>query len=420
VPDLADSLAQFPAEDPQQSPVTSDRGPSRSSPATDTSALLAFTSESLINAGRATSSAAARRGFPAVRHIRRGISALSALVLLLVRVIGGHVSASAAWIQRVARIAWRTSAITSRSCAAALTVVCVRCASHAQRVVRIAWRTLAITSRTCGAAMRVMCVRCASHAHGLSRRVARIGWRGALATGRISATVLRHLHLEGASYVGHVARAVRERQSPFRGLGTGTATLAHPLTYFLAGAVAGAALMTFARVPSGKDVEAVVSASASTPAPPQTIVPEQPRMPVTVPTQPVPVAAVERLPPSIQLASTTGNGTNPRLPRTGTVRAARAAPNVRPARAEVAAPTQPSQPPQPFLGSIAVSSTPQGASVFVNGRQVGTTPVVLSDLPVGSRALRLTLAGYDAWSASVRVVAGQDTTVSAALRPSPP
>jgi PEGA domain-containing protein len=414
--DLADSLAQFPAEDPQRSPVTPDRQPSASA----ADALLAFTSESVIDtAQRVPPSAATRHGFPGVRRMRHGISALGALVLLVVRVLCRHVSASAAWIQRVARIAWRASAIMGRTCAAALTAVCRRCASDAQRVARIAWRTSAITSRTCASALRVVCVRCASHAHGFSRRVVRIAWRGALATGRISATLLRRLRLAGVSYVRYVARGKRERHNPFRGLATGTATLAHPLIYFLAGAVAGAALMTLARVPSGRDVEAVVSASASTPAPPQAIVPPQPPpMPATVPLQSGRAAAAD-LPPSIQFVSTTGKGTTPRLP-SPTVRGIRAVPNVRPARAEGAVATPPSQPPQPFLGSITVSSTPEGASVFVNGRQVGTTPVVLPDLSVGSRALRLTMAGYDTWSASVRVVAGQQTTVSASLHRSLP
>lgn len=51
----------------------------------------------------------------------------------------------------------------------------------------------------------------------------------------------------------------------------------------------------------------------------------------------------------------------------------------------------------------------------MNGQHVGVTPLVLEDLPVGSRAVRLTLAGYETWSQSVQVVANRRTTIAAAL-----
>ena len=53
----------------------------------------------------------------------------------------------------------------------------------------------------------------------------------------------------------------------------------------------------------------------------------------------------------------------------------------------------------------------------MNGKVVGQTPVVLNDLPVGSRALVVRRDGYQPWSASVRVVADQRTSVRATLRP---
>ena len=71
--------------------------------------------------------------------------------------------------------------------------------------------------------------------------------------------------------------------------------------------------------------------------------------------------------------------------------------------------------PQPFVGSIAVNSRPQGAVVFLNGRRVGTTPLLVPDLPVGSRAVRLTMSGYNTWSQAVQVVTDRRTTVSATL-----
>jgi eukaryotic-like serine/threonine-protein kinase len=70
---------------------------------------------------------------------------------------------------------------------------------------------------------------------------------------------------------------------------------------------------------------------------------------------------------------------------------------------------------QDFLGSLAIESLPAGASVFLNGRRSGQTPLVLSDLRAGSYALRLERTGYQRWSASVRVVAGRQERVTASL-----
>jgi hypothetical protein len=60
-------------------------------------------------------------------------------------------------------------------------------------------------------------------------------------------------------------------------------------------------------------------------------------------------------------------------------------------------------------------SEPLGAQVFVNGQQVGSTPLVLNDLSVGSRAVRLEAQGYQSWSAAVRVVANEQTRVTVHL-----
>lgn len=68
-----------------------------------------------------------------------------------------------------------------------------------------------------------------------------------------------------------------------------------------------------------------------------------------------------------------------------------------------------------YRGSLAFRSAPQGARVFVNGAFVGSTPLVLENLPVGSRAVRIEADGYQRWSASTQVVANQQTRVSATL-----
>ncbi len=71
-----------------------------------------------------------------------------------------------------------------------------------------------------------------------------------------------------------------------------------------------------------------------------------------------------------------------------------------------------------FYGSLAIESGPVTARVFINGEAVGVTPLVLPELPVGSRALRLEADNHNSWSSTVRVVAGQETRVSATLNPS--
>ena len=70
-----------------------------------------------------------------------------------------------------------------------------------------------------------------------------------------------------------------------------------------------------------------------------------------------------------------------------------------------------------YRGGLRIDSQPAGAAVFVNNQQVGHTPMVLSSLQAGSRAVRLQLNGYAPWSRAVRVVANQQATVSAQLAP---
>ena len=69
-----------------------------------------------------------------------------------------------------------------------------------------------------------------------------------------------------------------------------------------------------------------------------------------------------------------------------------------------------------YRGALAVRSRPAGASVFINGRLVGTTPLELTREPVGSRAVRMTLDGYEAWTVAARVVADRETAINADLR----
>jgi len=70
----------------------------------------------------------------------------------------------------------------------------------------------------------------------------------------------------------------------------------------------------------------------------------------------------------------------------------------------------------PFRGSLVVNSRPSGARVFLNGRSVGRTPLVLRNEPAGSRAIRVDLDGYEPWSSAVQVVADTETRLRAELK----
>ena len=71
--------------------------------------------------------------------------------------------------------------------------------------------------------------------------------------------------------------------------------------------------------------------------------------------------------------------------------------------------------PESFTGSIYVDSRPRGARVFVDGRAVGTTPLSVPDIPIGSHVVRLELANHRPWTASTRVSAGQQERVTGSL-----
>jgi serine/threonine-protein kinase len=79
--------------------------------------------------------------------------------------------------------------------------------------------------------------------------------------------------------------------------------------------------------------------------------------------------------------------------------------------------TSPAAPPLPQSGAglLTVESRPAGAQVFIDGRLVGTTPLVLPDVPVGDHALHLDLDGYQRWASAIRVLPSERTRVAASL-----
>ena len=66
-------------------------------------------------------------------------------------------------------------------------------------------------------------------------------------------------------------------------------------------------------------------------------------------------------------------------------------------------------------GALAVDSRPAGATVTINGRPSGTTPLSLDAVAPGEYRVGLALAGYQPFSTTVRVVAGERVRAAASL-----
>ena len=66
-------------------------------------------------------------------------------------------------------------------------------------------------------------------------------------------------------------------------------------------------------------------------------------------------------------------------------------------------------------GALVVDSRPMGASVSIDGKPSGTTPLTIEALAVGEHKVTLQLAGYQPCSTTVRVVAGTRVRAAASL-----
>jgi hypothetical protein len=65
--------------------------------------------------------------------------------------------------------------------------------------------------------------------------------------------------------------------------------------------------------------------------------------------------------------------------------------------------------------ALVVVSRPAGATVFLDGREVGTTPLTLPGVRVGAHAMRIELEGYRRWASALDVVASDQNRVTASL-----
>jgi serine/threonine protein kinase len=73
----------------------------------------------------------------------------------------------------------------------------------------------------------------------------------------------------------------------------------------------------------------------------------------------------------------------------------------------------------PTTGTLTITSSPSGASVYLDGFYVGTTPITTPNVTSGAHALRVTLAGYDNYTTSVVIEAGETKSATATLTRTP-
>lgn len=67
----------------------------------------------------------------------------------------------------------------------------------------------------------------------------------------------------------------------------------------------------------------------------------------------------------------------------------------------------------PAFGSILVSSSVEGASVYLDGELVGEAPITREDVPAGRHRIRVESAGHKPYETNVRVRAGERAKVDA-------
>ena len=55
--------------------------------------------------------------------------------------------------------------------------------------------------------------------------------------------------------------------------------------------------------------------------------------------------------------------------------------------------------------------------MFINGKEIGNTPIQIPEVRIGSHVIRLQLADHRIWSNSVSVSAGKESRVTGSLEP---
>lgn len=66
-------------------------------------------------------------------------------------------------------------------------------------------------------------------------------------------------------------------------------------------------------------------------------------------------------------------------------------------------------------GEVSVESRPAGASVYVDGRLVGSTPLTLADVAVGEHVVYIEREGFGRWTSAIKVLPNEKNRVRASL-----
>ena len=74
-----------------------------------------------------------------------------------------------------------------------------------------------------------------------------------------------------------------------------------------------------------------------------------------------------------------------------------------------------SPPPPAGPGGLMIESRPSGASVYMDGRLIGTTPMQIESVAAGDHTIGLAADGYQRWVGAVRVATGERARVTASL-----
>lgn len=71
--------------------------------------------------------------------------------------------------------------------------------------------------------------------------------------------------------------------------------------------------------------------------------------------------------------------------------------------------------PIPVCGLLIINGSPSEATVYVDDKQVGTTPLVINDMLIGNHTVRITKSGYETYSEVVTIKEKQEYSMSYSL-----
>jgi len=71
---------------------------------------------------------------------------------------------------------------------------------------------------------------------------------------------------------------------------------------------------------------------------------------------------------------------------------------------------------QPQSASLSINSTPQGATVYLNDKNMGVTPIVINNLDAGDYDLKLTMDGYAPYEEQITVNKGEEVDKNITLK----